>query len=59
MADPKIDSLIERMLGGDRLALARLITLVESGAPAVPEIMKSVFPRAQAHRASRASPWTE
>ncbi len=39
--------LVERMLGGDRLALARLITLVENGAPAVPEIMKAVFPRAR------------
>ncbi|MGH7354410.1 MAG: methylmalonyl Co-A mutase-associated GTPase MeaB, partial [Candidatus Rokuibacteriota bacterium] len=35
------------MLGGDRLALARLITLVENGAPAVPEIMKAVFPHAR------------
>ncbi|MGH7354393.1 MAG: methylmalonyl Co-A mutase-associated GTPase MeaB [Candidatus Rokuibacteriota bacterium] len=39
--------LVERMLGGDRLALARLITLVENGAPAVPEIMKAVFPHAR------------
>ena len=39
--------LVERMLGGDRLALARLITLVENAAPAVPEIMKAVFPHAR------------
>jgi LAO/AO transport system kinase len=34
--------LVERMLGGDRLALARLITLVENRGPAVPAIMKAV-----------------
>ena len=46
MTDPKIDALIERMLAGDRLALARLITQVENRTPAVPAIMKSVYPRA-------------
>jgi len=40
-------ALVERMLGGDRLALARLITLVENRAPAVPEIMRAVYPRAR------------
>jgi LAO/AO transport system kinase len=34
--------LVERMLGGDRLALARLITLVENRSDAVPEIMKAI-----------------
>jgi LAO/AO transport system kinase len=38
-------ALIERMLGGDRLALARLITHVESRSPAVPTIMKAVHSR--------------
>ena len=35
------------MLGGDRLALARLITLVENRRAAVPAIMRAVHPRAQ------------
>lgn len=39
MADPKTESLIERMLAGDRLALARLITQVENRTDAVPAIM--------------------
>lgn len=46
MADPKIDSLIERMLAGDRLALARLITQVENRTEAVPAIMRAVHARA-------------
>lgn len=44
-ADPKI--LVERMLGGDRLALARLITQVENRTAAVPEIMRAIHPKAQ------------
>jgi LAO/AO transport system kinase len=43
--DPQV--LIERMLGGDRLALARLITLVENRSEAVPAIMRAVHARAQ------------
>jgi LAO/AO transport system kinase len=43
--DPQV--LVERMLGGDRLALARLITLVENRSPAVPAIMRAVHARAQ------------
>ena len=39
-------ALVERMLGGDRRALARLITHVENRTAAVPEIMKAVYPRA-------------
>ena len=35
------------MLAGDRLALARLITLVENGGDAVPAIMRAVHARAQ------------
>jgi len=46
MADPKIESLIERMLAGDRLALARLITQVENRTEAVPAIMRAAYPRA-------------
>jgi LAO/AO transport system kinase len=41
--------LVERMLAGDRLALARLITLVENRAEAVPAIMRAVHSRS--HRA--------
>jgi LAO/AO transport system kinase len=39
--------LVERMLAGDRLALARLITLVENRAPAVPAIMKAIHAESQ------------
>lgn len=41
-------SLVERMLAGDRLALARLITQVENRSPAVAAIMKAMHPHAQA-----------
>ena len=37
--------LLEKMLKGDKLSLARLITLVENDSPIVPEIMEHVFPR--------------
>jgi GTPase len=37
--------LVRRMLDGDRLALARLITRVENRAPEVPEIMRAVHER--------------
>jgi len=45
MTDPKIPTLIDRMLAGDRLALARLITLVENRSEAVPAIMRAVHGR--------------
>jgi LAO/AO transport system kinase len=38
--------LVDRMLAGDRLALARLITLVENRSPLVPEIMRRIHERA-------------
>jgi LAO/AO transport system kinase len=41
-------ALVERMLGGDRLALARLITHVENRTAAVPAIVKAVHARAGA-----------
>jgi LAO/AO transport system kinase len=41
-------ALVERMLSGDRLALARLITHVENRTAAVPAIMKAVHARAAA-----------
>jgi LAO/AO transport system kinase len=37
--------LVDSMLAGDRLALARLITLVENRSPLVPEIMRRVHAR--------------
>ena len=40
-------TLVERMLRGDRLALARLITHVENRTPAVPDIMRAVHGWAQ------------
>jgi LAO/AO transport system kinase len=43
-SDPLV--LVERMLGGDRLALARLITHVENRTAAVPAIMKAIHGRA-------------
>ncbi len=36
--------LVEGMLAGDRLALARLITLVENRSPLVPELMRRIHP---------------
>jgi LAO/AO transport system kinase len=44
--DPSI--LVDRMLSGDRLALARLITQVENRTAAVPDIMRAIHTRAQA-----------
>lgn len=39
-----ITEMVEKMLLGDRQALARLITLVERDSREVPDIMKSVYP---------------
>jgi len=44
-ADPA--ALVERMVAGDRLALARLITHVENGSAAVPTIMQAIHARAR------------
>lgn len=41
------ETLVARMLGGDRLALARLITHVENRTAAVADILRAVHPRAQ------------
>jgi len=38
-------AVVDRMLQGDRLALARLITLVENRSALVPEIMRQIHPR--------------
>jgi len=40
-----MNDLVERMLAGDRVALARLITRVENRVPEVAEIMHAVHPR--------------
>lgn len=40
-----ISRLLERYAGGDRRALARLITLVENRTPEVPAIMRELYPR--------------
>jgi LAO/AO transport system kinase len=41
----QIETLVERMLDGDRVALARLMTLVENRAPGVATLMSRVYPR--------------
>lgn len=38
------NQLVERALAGDRTAVARLISLVENGAPDLPAVMAAVFP---------------
>ncbi len=45
MSEDRVAALVERMLGGDRTALARLITLIENRAPELPAIMSRVYPR--------------
>ncbi|MBI2544963.1 MAG: methylmalonyl Co-A mutase-associated GTPase MeaB [Candidatus Rokubacteria bacterium] len=45
MLDAKTSALIDKMLAGDRLALARLITRVENRAASVAEIMRRVHGR--------------
>lgn len=42
-----VAAMVERMLASDRLALARLITLVENRSEAVPAIMRAVHARAR------------
>jgi LAO/AO transport system kinase len=43
--DGRLHAIVERMLGGDRRALARLITRVENREAGVPEIMERIHPR--------------
>ena len=45
MSDETTTALAERMLAGDRVALARLITLVENRAPGLPALMSRIYPR--------------
>jgi LAO/AO transport system kinase len=46
MSDPRTSAMIDKMLAGDRLALARLITHLENRSAAVPDIMRAVHGRA-------------
>jgi LAO/AO transport system kinase len=46
MSDPRTTALIDKMLAGDRLALARLITHVENRTAGVRDIMRAVHARA-------------
>jgi LAO/AO transport system kinase len=41
-----IDATVRRLVGGDRLALAKLITVVENRDPATRQIMSAIFPHA-------------
>ena len=43
--DDRLEALVDRMLTGDRRALARLITRVENRVPGVPEVMRRAHPR--------------
>ena len=43
--DDRVEALVDRMLTGDRRALARLITRVENRAPGVPDVMRRAHPR--------------
>ncbi len=40
----EVSSLVERALGGDRPAVARLISLVEDGGPEVGAVMRTLYP---------------
>ena len=44
-AEVGAELLVDRMLAGDRRALARLITRVENREPGVPELMRRIHPR--------------
>ena len=45
MSGDRAADLVDRMLGGDRVALARLMTLVENRAPELPSLMSRVYAR--------------
>jgi len=44
--EAEIEALVERMQAGDRVALARLMTLVENRAPGLPLLMSRIYPQA-------------
>ena len=43
--EPEYSSLLKRMLTGEKLALAKLVTAVENDAPSVPELMEAIYPK--------------
>jgi GTPase len=43
-AESNVGSLVERALTGNRVAIAKLISLVEDGGPDLPEAMAAIFP---------------
>jgi LAO/AO transport system kinase len=43
--EPEQASLLERMLAGEKLALAKLVTSVENDAPSVPALMEEIYPK--------------
>ncbi len=43
--EPGNPSLLQRMLAGEKLALAKLVTSVENDAPSVPELMEEIYPK--------------
>ena len=45
MNENEIEALVERMQAGDRVALARLMTLVENRAPGLPLLMSRIYPQ--------------
>jgi LAO/AO transport system kinase len=45
VAAPTTDSLVERALNGDRVAIARLISLVEDGGADLGRVMQELYPR--------------
>jgi LAO/AO transport system kinase len=45
MSEKKLESLLERFARGDRLALARLVTLVENRAAEVSRVMEQIYSR--------------
>jgi len=44
--EAEIEALVERMQAGDRVALARLMTLVENRAPGLPLLKSRIYPQA-------------
>lgn len=45
VAAPDAMTLVERALSGDRVAMAKLISVVEDGAPELGRVMEAIFPR--------------
>jgi LAO/AO transport system kinase len=39
-----VETIVERALSGDRVSIAKLISIVEDGSPDLPAVMKAIFP---------------